>query len=112
MVDALAEMLDGARLAGHIHGVSPHLVPGDLSHLQYANDTLILVRTDPWDLMNLKFILLCFEPMSGLKVNFAKSEAFVIGSDEEEQLRTAFMLNCKLGQLPMTYLVCQLMPRD
>jgi hypothetical protein len=54
--------------------------------------------------MNLKFLLLCFESLSGLKINFAKSEAFVIGADEEEQRCAAFMLNCKLGKLPMTYL--------
>jgi hypothetical protein len=42
--------------------------------------------------------------MSGLKINFAKSEAFVIEADEEDQRRAAFMLNCKLGKLPMTYL--------
>jgi hypothetical protein len=109
VANALAEMLDGAARAGHIHGVSPQLVVGGVTHLQYADDTLILVRNDLIDLMNLKFLLLCFESMSGLKINFAKSEAFVIGADEEDQRRAAFMLNCKLGKLPMTYLGCPLM---
>jgi hypothetical protein len=104
VANALAEMLEGAAVAGHIHGVSPQLVAGGVTHLQYADDTLILVQNDPIDLMNLKFLLLCFESMSGLKINFAKSEAFVIGADEEEQRSAAFMLNCKLGKLPMTYL--------
>jgi hypothetical protein len=53
VANALAEMLDGAAGAGHIHGVSPQLVAGGVTHLQYANDTLILVRNDPIDLMNL-----------------------------------------------------------
>jgi hypothetical protein len=73
------------------------LADGGVTHLQYADDMLILVHNDPADLMNLKFLLLCFESMSALKINFSKSEAFVIGAKEEDQRRTAFMLNCKLG---------------
>jgi hypothetical protein len=80
------------------------LVDGGVTHLQYADDTLILIRNDPVDLMILKFLLLCFESMSGLKINFSKSEAFAIEADEETQRHAAFMLNCKLGKLPMTYL--------
>jgi hypothetical protein len=53
---------------------------------------------------NLKVLLLCFENMSGLKINFTKSEAVVTGVTEEEKLRVANSLNCKLGSLPMSYL--------
>jgi hypothetical protein len=63
-----------------------------------------MVKNDSWDIMNLKFILLCFETTFGLKINFAKSEAFVIYDDEGEHMRTAFMLKYKLGKFPMTYL--------
>jgi hypothetical protein len=42
--------------------------------------------------------------MSGLKINFDKSEVFVTGVTEEEKHRVADMLNCKLGSLPMKYL--------
>ena len=54
--------------------------------------------------MNLKFILMCFEGMSGLKINFEKSEAMVTGGDLESQLRAAHMMNCELGSIPMKYL--------
>jgi hypothetical protein len=53
-----------------------------VTHLQYADNTLILVCNDPADLMNLKFLLLCFELMSGLKINFTNSETFVIGAED------------------------------
>jgi hypothetical protein len=61
---------------------------------------------EPSDLgiANLKFLLLCFENMSGLKINFDKSEVFVTGVTEPEQRRIAHMLNCRLGKLPMKYL--------
>jgi hypothetical protein len=42
--------------------------------------------------------------MSGLKINFDKSEVFVIGVTSEEKHRVANMPNCKLGLLPMKYL--------
>ena len=45
VVDALASILDLAKRAGHIRGVCPHLVtPGGLTHLQYADDTIIMVE--------------------------------------------------------------------
>lgn len=97
-------MLDGVVSSAHIRGVVPHLVEDGVSNLQFADDTMIMVHNEPWDIMNLKFILLCFEAMSGLRINFAKSEVFVLGVEVEAQLRTAFMLYYKLRCLPMTYL--------
>jgi hypothetical protein len=80
VVDALVAILDKAKLAGHIRGVVPHLVPGGgVSFLQYADDTIIMVEGPPMDITNLKFLLLCFQQMSGLTINFAKSEVMVLG---------------------------------
>jgi hypothetical protein len=53
---------------------------------------------------NLKLLLICFENMSGLKINFSKSEAIVTGVTEPEKRRIADGLNCKLGLLPLHYL--------
>jgi hypothetical protein len=52
----------------------------------------------------MKFILYCFEWLSGLKINYHKSEAYIFGMEEEEKVRIVNMLNCKLGELPMAYL--------
>jgi hypothetical protein len=104
MVDALAAILTKANQAGHIQGVVPHLIPGGVTHLQYADDTLVLVEPSYLGVANLKTILLCFENMSGLKINLAKSEAVVTGVTEEEKRWVAEGLNCKLGTLPIKYL--------
>jgi hypothetical protein len=53
---------------------------------------------------NLKFLLICFELLSGLKINFMKSEAIVTKVSREEQTRVANLLNCKEGSFPFTYL--------
>ncbi|KAE8787303.1 retrotransposon protein [Hordeum vulgare] len=104
-VDALAGILDKARLAGHIQGVVGHLIQGGgVSHLQYVDDTMIMVSGSDSDIANLKFLLLCFEEMSGLKINFDKSEVVVLGYFEAEQHRIADNLNCKLASFPISYL--------
>jgi hypothetical protein len=46
---------------------------------------MIMVEGSELDIANLKFLLLCFETMSGLKINFDKSEAVVMGYSHEEQ---------------------------
>lgn len=74
-------MLDRAKAAGHISGVANRVVPGELSHLQYANDTLILIKNSEKEIVTVNFLLMCFEAMLGLKVNFDQSEAILIGGD-------------------------------
>ena len=103
MADSLAKMLDAASAAGHIHGVVPHLIEGGVADLQYAEDTIILVQNNETDLVNLKLILLCFEIISGLKINFLKSEVIFMGASQQEQARVANLLNCKSSSFPFTY---------
>jgi hypothetical protein len=104
-VDALAEILEKAKIAGHISGVVGHLIPGGgVTHLQYADDTMIMVEGSALDIVNLKFLLLCFEEMSGLRINFDKSKVVILGYAPEDQQRIADNLNCRLSSFPITYL--------
>jgi hypothetical protein len=95
VADALAAILDKAKVASHIQGVVPHMIPGGVSHLQYADDTMILIQNSQEGLTNLKFLLVCFELLSGMKINFHKSEVIVMGVDHAEQARVARLLNFK-----------------
>jgi hypothetical protein len=52
----------------------------------------------------LKILLNAFEILSGLKINFLKSEVIVVGASPSEQARVANALNCKEGAFPFTYL--------
>jgi hypothetical protein len=81
-----------------------HLIPEGVTHIQYADDTILMIEGDVNSVVNMKFILYCFEWLSGLKINYHKSEAILFGMEEEEQVRIANMLNCKVGSLPMRYL--------
>jgi hypothetical protein len=97
-------MLSRASDSGIIQGLVPHLVEGGLTHLQYADDTVILLEFSTENLQNIKFILSCYEAMSGMKINFEKSEVFTVGLEAEEQQQVVEILSCKLGSFPMKYL--------
>jgi hypothetical protein len=58
---------------------------------------MILIQNPREGVINLEFILLGFEFLSGMKINFQKSEVIVMGADaaDAEQARVARLLNCK-----------------
>lgn len=60
-------------------------------------------------LTNLKF-LLCLEAMSGLKINFAKSELLILGCWNVDAARLVYLLNCKLGSFLFKYLGLPISP--
>jgi hypothetical protein len=82
----LDAILEAAKAVVHISGVIPHLISSGVLHLQ-----------EDLALTNLKFLLLCFESMSGLRINFHKSDVLVLGVTPKEQHRIANLLICKLG---------------
>jgi hypothetical protein len=100
IVDALALIMDKAKQAGHIQGAIPHLLPGGVTHLQYVDDTMILIQKDDLSIANLKFLLASFELLSGLKFNFHKSEVIVMGVSPQEQSRVAGSLTVKKEHFP------------
>jgi hypothetical protein len=100
VAEALANMLERARRMGLIKGLIPELVEEGLKHLNYADDTIICMEVDRASIASVKFLLYCFENMSGLKIYFHKSELVVIGAIDE----IANLLNCKEGALPFKYL--------
>jgi hypothetical protein len=103
-VDALSVLLDKGVEKGHISDVLGDLVPGGISHIQYVDDSVITIDGSDRSILNLKLIIYYFEWMSGLKINFHKSEVFVFGAVQQERERMANMLNCSLGTLSMKYL--------
>jgi hypothetical protein len=93
MADALSTVLDAASRAGQIKGVVPHLIQGGVTHLQYTDDTILILELDDNSIANLKFLLIAFEILSGLTINFLKSEVIVMGVSQEEQARVVHALN-------------------
>jgi hypothetical protein len=53
---------------------------------------------------NLKYILCLFESMSGLKINFHKSEILCFDNAKEIDYLYVDIFTCPIGNLPMKYL--------
>ena len=59
---------------------------------------------------NMKLLLYLYEMMSGLKINFEKSEVLLINGDDEKTLQYADLFNCQIGSFPIKYLVVPVSP--
>lgn len=104
VADALSTMLTRAAQAGMIAGLVPHLVDGGINHLQYADDTVLLLKYSEDNLRNVRRILSCYEAKSGMKINFEKSKIFAVGLTAEELQQVAALMGCKAGSFPIKYL--------
>ncbi|XP_026459317.1 uncharacterized protein LOC113359977 [Papaver somniferum] len=74
-----------------------------ISHLQFAYDTLVFLDVTEEEAHNLVIILQVFEAITGLKVNFTKSSVITIGADHSVAA-IAEILKCKIEVLPLKYL--------
>ena len=74
-----------------------------ISHLLYADDTLLFCEADIDQLKFISWILMWFEAMPGLKINLTKSEIIPIGL-VTNLVELASELGCKIGSLPTSYL--------
>jgi hypothetical protein len=90
-------MLEHAKRAGEIKGLVPHLVEGGITHVQYTDDTIIFLDLDEQSIIYTKFLLYCFEDMSGLKINYEKSEIYVLGALQKKRRRLRRVLTVRLG---------------
>lgn len=72
VADSLSSMLTKAREAGHLKGVASHLIPRGVTHLQYADDTMLLFEPYVRSLATIKILLICFEAMSGMKIKLCQ----------------------------------------
>ncbi|GKV25647.1 hypothetical protein SLEP1_g35046 [Rubroshorea leprosula] len=79
---------------------------GDLniSHLQFADDTVIMGKAEPGNIKVVKRILRWFELISSLKINFNKGVLYSCHVSDELRGMAAANLNCKSGSFPFTYL--------
>ena len=72
--DVLTKLLIRGAEQGLIKGVAEDFRPGGIVSLQYADDTIIFSDVDPQYTKNLKSILIWFKHLSGMRINFHKSE--------------------------------------
>ena len=74
-----------------------------ISHLFFADDTVVFCEANKEHLTHLSWILFWFEAASGLRINLDKSEIIPVGVVEEID-EMAEELGCRVGSLPSQYL--------
>lgn len=97
-------ILQEALLQGTIKGLRISEDGPVLTHLQFADDTLIFCGADMEEMKNLKCLLKGFEVMSGLKINYHKSVICGVNLDQGQTTPFAEILGCKTQALPIKYL--------
>ena len=74
-----------------------------ISHLLFADDTILFCDTSREQLLSIRLVLSCFQVFTGLKINVGKSE--IVPIEEVNNLDAlANILQCRVGSLPMKYL--------
>jgi hypothetical protein len=104
VANSLSKMVSLAQQNGLITGLASNLIEKGAVVLQYADDTILLIQDSEEQAMNLKLILYIFETMSGLKINFEKSEVMMVLDDEVKAHNFASLFNCQQGSWPIKYL--------
>ena len=106
VMEAVSRMLDKAIHEGRLSSFNVGVSAGRslmVSHLLFADDTLIFCDTNIDQMPILHMVLIWFEAVSSLKVNLGKSELVAMGAVHNMDLLVA-VLGCKQGSLPMKYL--------
>ena len=97
----MSAMVNANLFEGFVVGTTHPLV---VSHLQFVDDTLLL-GTKSWaNNRALRAVLLLFEEMSGLKVNFNKSMLVGVNISESWLAEATSILHFKVGKVPFVYL--------
>ena len=102
--EVFPKMLMKAAGHGHITGLLTSFNQTRVVSMQYADDTLLFLDNDLPGATTLKWLLSCFEQMSGMRINFHKCDLIPINVDEEQAQLVAQTLSCRLGCFPLKYL--------
>ncbi|KAL9674589.1 hypothetical protein QQ045_030861 [Rhodiola kirilowii] len=105
--EGLSRMLNNTVRSGMISGAEWVQNGGKLTHLQFADDTILFCKADIQEVRKIRIILNSFAVCSGLEVNLSKSRCLGVGLEEEEVQNFADLLGCPAGSFPMNYLGMQ-----
>lgn len=76
-------MLTKAAKQKLITSLLPQVLEGGVISLQYADDILLFLENNLEKASNLKWLLVCFEQMSSMKINYDKSVMPTIVMNED-----------------------------
>jgi hypothetical protein len=100
VADCLTRMVHRAQENGLITGLISYIIPNGLAILQYVDDTIVFLKHDMEGAVHMKLLLYLFEMLAGLKINFSKSEIFMINDEGNWGHVYADLFNYQVGLFP------------
>ena len=104
VVDVFTKMLTKAANQGIIRGLLTNIFEGGVVSLQYADDTILFLQNNLEQACHFKWLLACFENLSGMKINYNKSDLLTLNLSDDENLAFARLFCCNIGNFPIKYL--------
>jgi len=104
LAQTLAKMISLAQSNRLITGLVPEYVEKGVAILQYVDDTILCLEDNEENARNMNLMLYLFENMSGLKINFSKSEVIMISGEEVKTKAYSELFNYNIGVWPIKYL--------
>jgi hypothetical protein len=74
VADVFTRMLIKTARNGQVSGLLNSFCTCGIISMQYADDILLFMDNKESTIMNLKWLLSCFEQMSGMRINFHKCD--------------------------------------
>ncbi|XP_075092306.1 uncharacterized protein LOC107821421 [Nicotiana tabacum] len=105
-MEGLNNMIKTAKVSGWVKGFEVNRSGAnnlEITHLQYADDTLVFCDAEKDQLRFLRIILVLFEGVSGLHINWRKSNIFPI-NEVNNMGQLTQILGGEVGSLPTVYL--------
>ncbi|GKV32323.1 hypothetical protein SLEP1_g40939 [Rubroshorea leprosula] len=104
VAEGLNGIISSAVNWGLFEGISVGSNEMKWSHIQFADDTILFGKAEEENIWVAKSIMKTFELVSGLKINFGKSQLMGISVSDEWKTKMAHILNCKQGAFPCKFL--------
>lgn len=104
VADVMGRMIEAAKERGVIHGMKVGREAIHVSHLQFADDSLLFIKGTSNMVQNMMRLVHGFCGLSGLQLNLFKSQLLGINLPEELVQSTANGIGCAVGAWPMNYL--------
>jgi hypothetical protein len=98
VADVFIRMLGKVAKKVYIRGLMNSFYLEGVISLQYADDTLLFLDNDKQGACHLKWIMTCFEYVSGMRINYHKSGMTSINLEEDEAQDFAKIFCCNYNR--------------
>jgi mannosylglycoprotein endo-beta-mannosidase len=104
MAEAFGRAVTDAYNNQEISGITVASNMPNITHQQYADDTILPGKSTIKEALNLKSIINSYMAASGQKVNKDKSEIYFLNTSKEVENQICKVMGFKKGQFPCKYL--------